>query len=92
MSRQPAEAPAIEIFRLREFADGATSSNQLINKKLGLARPVEFTQDMIERTHQNLIRSVPHDSIFPDVERIMNEVDWEDSYEKSNAYKLARGI
>ena len=76
LARQPAEAPALKITRLKEFSDESTTSNFLINNRLGLSRAVEFPIDMEQKALKNLVRNIPYDSIYPDIQRVMNEGDW----------------
>ena len=48
---------------------------------------------MEQRAQKNLVRKIPHDSIYPDLQAIMNEAGLEDNYEEENVTnKLKRGV
>ena len=47
---------------------------------------------MEQKVHKNLVQRVPHDSIFPDLQAIMQEAGLEDEQENGIVDKLKRGV
>ncbi len=82
----------MKIHRLKEFSDDATTADFSQNNKLKLLKPVEYPRDMEQKVNKNLGKRIPFDSIFPDVQAIMNENEPDEYQGKTTVDRLKRRV